>query len=423
MVASGVEKRVRIAVVGGELAGAILVRALMNCPNLDLQLYEAGAEFGEEDTAIEIGVAGEEALQTIGSELLSVLENAGASSLKSTRMVISNTSTSISVDTEISDLANDLPVHVVRKSSFIDVLLEPVPSANLHTHRSVISIHPSKNGGVHLHFQDGTASYADAVVGADGFQGYTRQHVLGSDYPALSAGREYRALVPIEEARKLLGAIGLTENRQYTWMGKGWLVRLGTFDRDRTAFCIASHIDEKPGVSHDLRQTNDRTFLEKAFKGWGNQVVKNTIISLLLQHPITPPFPLYHHTHPIASYIKSRVCVVGEAANTGSHWDGSGPSQEIEDVLVLSALLAEIRESTELEAVFKSYDEARRPRRQAYSQANVMIDAILFEKTGANIDPEQLREAFATTHASEQNFEMEKYKLEALKLYNKINNS
>ncbi|EHL00244.1 hypothetical protein M7I_3734 [Glarea lozoyensis 74030] len=177
---------------GGELAGAILVRALMNCPNLDLQLYEAGAEFGEEDTAIEIGVAGEEALQTIGSELLSVLENAGASSLKSTRMVISNTST---------------------------------------------------------------------------------------DYPALSAGREYRALVPIEEARKLLGAIGLTENRQYTWMGKGWLVRLGTFDRDRTAFCIASHIDEKPGVSHDLRQTNDRTFLEKAFKGWGNQVVKNTIIS------------------------------------------------------------------------------------------------------------------------------------------------
>jgi 2-polyprenyl-6-methoxyphenol hydroxylase-like FAD-dependent oxidoreductase len=169
---------------------------------------------------------------------------------------------------------------VVRKSSFLDVLLEPVPSANLHTHKSVISIHPSKNGGVHLHFQDGTASYADAAVGADGFQGYARQHVLGSDYPANSAGQEYGALVPVEQARKVLSAIDFKENRQYTWMGKGWLVRLGTLDKGKTAYCIASHMSEKPHDTNDSSQIIDRTFFEKAFETWGNHVVKEAIISV-----------------------------------------------------------------------------------------------------------------------------------------------
>jgi salicylate hydroxylase len=88
MVTSGIEKRVRIAVLGGGLAGAILVRALINCANLDIQLYEAGTEFGEEDTAIEIGVAGQKAAQAISPEVLSALEKAGALSLKCTRTVI-----------------------------------------------------------------------------------------------------------------------------------------------------------------------------------------------------------------------------------------------------------------------------------------------------------------------------------------------
>jgi 2-polyprenyl-6-methoxyphenol hydroxylase-like FAD-dependent oxidoreductase len=135
----------------------------------------------------------------------------------------------------------------------------------------------------------------------------------------------------------------------------------------------------------------------------------------LLHLPITSSFPLYHHTRPITSYIKGRACIVGEAANTGSYWDGSGPSQEIEDALVLSALLAEVKESTELETIFKSYDEARRPRRQQYAQANDKVDAILFENPEADIDPEQLREALASTPEFDRNFDMERYKLDALR--------
>jgi salicylate hydroxylase len=88
MLDSGVEKRIRIAILGGGLTGATLVRSLISYAHLDVQLYESAPEFGEIDSATEIATNGQRALQAISPEIYGVLEKAGAVPMNSTRTVI-----------------------------------------------------------------------------------------------------------------------------------------------------------------------------------------------------------------------------------------------------------------------------------------------------------------------------------------------
>jgi salicylate hydroxylase len=134
---------------------------------------------------------------------------------------------------------------------------------------------------VHLHFQDGTASYADAVVGTDGIQGYARQYVLGKEYPAIYAGSwDCRALVPIEEVRKFLGDDYIEVNRQYVWMGQGGVMMLNVLDGGRTAYCTATCMSDDAWNNGDSSRSFDRTWLEKSFQTLGESGIKEGMISV-----------------------------------------------------------------------------------------------------------------------------------------------
>lgn len=63
---------------------------------------------------------------------------------------------------------------------------------------------------VMIHFADGSRVEADVVIGCDGAKAVSREAVLGQSYPnkvnATYSGRYvYRAVVPMEEAREILG--------------------------------------------------------------------------------------------------------------------------------------------------------------------------------------------------------------------------
>jgi salicylate hydroxylase len=88
MAATTENRRLRIAISGGGLAGVTLINALIKHPHLDVRIYELAAEFSEQGAAVGLAVNAQAALSEIGSEVREALDKAGAVSMNSTRAII-----------------------------------------------------------------------------------------------------------------------------------------------------------------------------------------------------------------------------------------------------------------------------------------------------------------------------------------------
>ena len=63
-------------------------------------------------------------------------------------------------------------------------------------------------------------------------------------------------------------------------------------------------------------------------------------------------------------FYKGRLCLLGDAAHATTPHQGAGAGQAIEDALVLSTLLGQVKSLADIEDAFKAYDAVRRPRSQ-----------------------------------------------------------
>lgn len=92
---SNASKRMRIAIIGGGMAGAILTRSLLECPQLDVQIYESSATFNERGAAIGLALNALRALKRIDPSLREdVKEAGGVESNRSKIIVVSQSSSS-----------------------------------------------------------------------------------------------------------------------------------------------------------------------------------------------------------------------------------------------------------------------------------------------------------------------------------------
>lgn len=78
----------RIAIIGGGLAGASLANALVQFSHLDIHVYESAPEFSERGAAVGLASNTQRALQHILPSAKEMLRKAGAVSLNSSRAMI-----------------------------------------------------------------------------------------------------------------------------------------------------------------------------------------------------------------------------------------------------------------------------------------------------------------------------------------------
>ena len=84
-------KAVRIAIREGGLAAAILARALMRYPQLDVQVYESATTFKERGAAVGLSFNALRALKIIDSKLLRTVDDAGGVESNVTKILIVGT--------------------------------------------------------------------------------------------------------------------------------------------------------------------------------------------------------------------------------------------------------------------------------------------------------------------------------------------
>ncbi|KAI0476285.1 hypothetical protein GGR56DRAFT_693637 [Xylariaceae sp. FL0804] len=257
---------IRVAILGGGLAGAALLRGLLKYPHIAADMYEARPAFREEGQAIAVTPVAEQMLEALSPSLRGCLDRAGAvrTTIETRRATGPEAGRRLLPDVEDHLLDARSQLRTVSPQALMHELLRGVPPRQVHTNARIASIAepPTPNnssggpngggggGGVLLTFADGTRKRYDAMVGADGIHGVSRRHVLGhdngdddDDAAALAAPEptgvwSLPVVVPLARAREAMGGgPGGSEfldprrgPRQVSWVGDGFVLQQALVD-------------------------------------------------------------------------------------------------------------------------------------------------------------------------------------------------
>jgi salicylate hydroxylase len=81
-------ERIRIAIIGGGLAGATAANALLRIPRIDVHVFESAPQFSERGAAVGLSVNAQRALEQILPSYKNMLEKAGAVLMGSSRIIL-----------------------------------------------------------------------------------------------------------------------------------------------------------------------------------------------------------------------------------------------------------------------------------------------------------------------------------------------
>ena len=233
-------------------------------------------------------------------------------------------------------------------------------------------------GGVEAVLEDGSIERGSILVGADGIHSLVRDLVfapdatLGANLDRAVAGDGYaawRGLVPGETA----SALGI-ERRSYIWLGPGRSVVLYYVSGGRLLNWIGiGRSDEAKRESWSA--TGSVEALLADFAGWHPQIVG------LMAATERPFITRLHDREPLASWVKGRVVLLGDAAHAMLPYHAQGAVQSLEDAWVLARSIAMAapasggaspRHSATIGEALLRYQTLRRDRAtqvQAYSRA------------------------------------------------------
>ncbi|OHE94196.1 salicylate 1-monooxygenase SalA [Colletotrichum orchidophilum] len=266
------------------------------------------------------------------------------------------------------------------RAHLLDELVKCIPDETVEFRKHLVSVTDEGKGGkMLLHFQDGTTSSADAVIGCDGIKSKVRQLILGADnpaaYPHSSHKVAYRALIPMDSVVSAIGSFKAFNEQAHTGprahmlhfpVAGGTLVNFVAFADDTTDWDNADDT-----VGH-MTSPATREEVAAVFKDWG-PTVKNLIG--LLPDEITKWAIFDTYDHPAPTFVSGRLCLAGDAAHASTPHHGAGAGMGVEDALALATLLEKGTEILQglsrptqedksylLEAMFRAYDTSRSPR-------------------------------------------------------------
>ncbi|KAI6083364.1 salicylate hydroxylase [Hypoxylon rubiginosum] len=412
-------KLIRIAIIGGGLAGASAANALFHLPHVDVHVFESAPEFSERGAAVGLSVNAQRALNAFIPPDKGVLQKAGAVAMNSSRIILGSGK---DAGTVIFDLKTGVCVH---RASLLRELLRPLPKEILHPNKKLVAINP-KASGVELVFKDGALYDFDAVIGADGIFSFVRQHVFrdaapGEDYGPSPAGFwDCRNLVPLDKAKSTLGKELFEDDRRYSWIGDGAFIMHDILEDRTMVQCIVSAIDKQQSFTESRKSILTRQDLNETLNTWLGGPIASGMIDLTLNQPDTYKYSQWEHkTTP--TYFEDRVCLMGDAAHASTPWMGAGAGVAVEDAMVLGALFANISSPKEITAAFKAYDMVRRPRCQKVVDTSRETGLLFCGEFG--LDVAELRAEISTRWSFILDLDMEAHRQEAMKYFTQYKNN
>ncbi|KAI1178233.1 hypothetical protein F4777DRAFT_130817 [Nemania sp. FL0916] len=408
---------IRIAIIGGGLAGASLIHALVKFPHLDVHIFESATAFKEAGMAIGIARNAQSALELIGPSAAQCLQRAGAVPMRGVRFMMAHGDAAGTVADEVDDIVQGKRLtSIVHRADLLQELLADIPRERMHASKKLLRV--DGNGPVTLHFTDETTHECDILIGADGIHSVVRKLVLGENDPAASPQNSgawfLMTLQPFDKAQASLGKelVNVEDAREYGWAGKNaFLMHNILSDGKLVQFAIAANDKEEPTEPDQWQRSVGVDEIKELYQDWPPHLNKavNELLCNQAEHKA-----LYLWDYPNASsYVSGPVCITGDAAHSTTPWQGSGGGMSIEDSLIISSLLGRARVPSEAVTALQVYDQVRRPRTQRIVESSRATGTMLTGKK--DIDPETMR-TFMSRWDFIIDIDMEKHRNEAIQL-------
>ncbi|PLB46209.1 salicylate hydroxylase [Aspergillus steynii IBT 23096] len=415
---------IRIAILGGGLAGASLLHALRPHEHLDAHIFESAPAFKEAGMAIGVASNALEALDLIGPSIGQCLQRAGAVPMRGVRFMLAQGPSAGEMFAEVDETDGRQRVtSIVHRAAFLHELLADVSPERMHASKQLERFDTNSDGSLTLRFADGSTHNCDILIGADGIRSTVRKILLGEDDPAASPRNTgawcIMALKPYALAQASLGSgpVDFENAREYMWIGNGaWIMHNLLNDGQLVQFVVAAHEKDTEGSGRRHR-TVGADEIKKLFEGFPPHLVK-AVNELLCDQPEQPAMYLWDHP-PARTYVSDSgsICIMGDAAHATTPWQASGGGMSIEDTLILSALLGRAKSVSDARTALGVYDKVRRPRTQRIvesSRGTGQIALGLNEEFG--LDYEKMKANMLPRWGFIVGFDNEKHRDEALEL-------
>ncbi|MFI7130654.1 FAD-dependent monooxygenase [Nonomuraea sp. NPDC050153] len=334
-------------VVGGGIGGLAAAIALHRI-GWRVTVLERAGEFGEIGAGLALWPNATRALAALGLaervRAIAAVETAGGVRDRAGRWLFR---------TDNSDVArrHGRPLLMVHRAELVRVLVAALPADLLRPGGEVRAVWPDGDGAVVEH-RDGRVR-ADLVVGADGIRSRVRRQCWPEARPPRYAGcTAWRAVTEPLDGRGAEGAL---------FWGRGERFGFAALPGGRF-YCFAAARAPEGG------EEDASAGFARRFGGWPDPVPELLAAvpeGAVLRHDV-------YAVPPLASYVRGRAVLLGDAAHAMDPALGQGAGTALEDAVTLAACL---RADPDVDVALARYDRARRPRTRAIVRRSARMGA------------------------------------------------
>ncbi|MFW1689878.1 salicylate 1-monooxygenase [Acinetobacter ursingii] len=360
-------KKIRVAIVGGGIAGLALAANLFRYQHLDVSLYEAAPKFSEIGAGISFGANAVKAIQclNLAAEYHAIADQV-AQPFQDVWFQWRNGYNDEYLSSSVAPKVGQSSVH---RADFLDSILKQVPCEKCHFNKKLIALEETANEVI-LKFQDGTLADADYVIGADGIHSAVRNYVLASQqlqtaHPQFTGTWAYRGIIQYQDFKQALEQAGLDvqiADVPQMLLGKDKHILTFPIRRGEQINIVAFKSDRSQNTLLEgtawMQPVDQHTMLAD-FSDWSESC------QILLKLIEKPSIWALHELAELDAYqsASGRVILMGDAAHAMLPHQGAGAGQGLEDAVILAALFEEksLGKHT-LPKLSQVYEDLRKPR-------------------------------------------------------------
>ncbi|KAI2615334.1 FAD/NAD(P)-binding domain-containing protein [Hypoxylon sp. NC1633] len=393
---------VRVAIIGGGLAGAALLRGLLRYPHIAVDMYESRPAFREEGPGLAINTRTQSILAAIDPDLERCLDRAGAVLTTSETRVACGPHAGRKV--EIIGQGAACKKNVGRQA-FLTEMLKGVPPRMMHTGTRIVSVTELSPGqGLLLVFEDGSQKKYDVVIGADGTHGFTRQLVLGADESLVKARStgfwELSIRVPLQRAQQVMGSQYLDPQNPHRvgWIGEGTALIHDLLDNGAEVQIIVfgqtNDVAEEDGQSGPswAKLFTPEEFREM-FAPYRMPVCRGMVELVQSVYTVQVAALCQLEHRPAPTYVTKNICLIGDSAHSMLPFQGASVSIAIEEALILSTLLGRLPSRAAIPAALQAFDQVCRPRAEQATRSSAETGFLVTGRMpGVGLDADLLQQ-------------------------------
>ncbi|KAI0898104.1 FAD/NAD(P)-binding domain-containing protein [Annulohypoxylon nitens] len=422
------EGRVKVAIVGGGIAGLALAAGLIKKPHLDVHVYEGSPAFKDIGAGLALHLNAIKAMVLIGPELKQAYFDKALSMGEehqemTTEVILAQGPHQGRL---VAELGRAKGRKTVSRADLLEGYVSLIPREKISFGKKLVQITetPSDKHAVRLSFQDRTEATADCLLGADGIHSVTRAYLLGADHPATlpknhDGWQIYQALVSSKEAHKQTTL--KWESNVVLLPGPRGLVNCLSLSKNTIlSASVAVHGGASPTPGNEVRNGDGHSkpldpALYADYSDEAQQVVR------IVANNTTASWPAGDHDH-APFYARGRVAMLGDAAHTALPFAGNGAAQALEDAAVLDALFAQVKCPSQISHALAAFDEVRKPRSQAVVDMGRKFGRVYaYAEDGMHEDPERMKAFFAEMASFTNDFDVSGQNDAALRIFKGLN--